>query len=242
MKNRKPDTPRPIPDFTPVPRRYRCDGWTPERQRAFVAALAETGSVKHAAERINMASEGAYALRRQPGAEGFRAAWEAALDFGVQRLVDVALERAIDGVPVPIMYQGEQVAERRQYNDRLLMFILRHHLPHRYGPLKPLAPGTKHPDTLAREAAEASAAAMARGASVLRGAIAVIAEGRGEEAPTDAAVIDAIAGECGRLLRVADTDENVAEAWAYLHRTLVRKGHLPACPVEDNCACGENWP
>jgi hypothetical protein len=39
------------------------------------------------------------------------------------------------------------------------MFILRHHLPEKYGALKPLAPGTKHPDTIAREQAEAAGAA-----------------------------------------------------------------------------------
>lgn len=55
---------RPVPDFTPVPRKYRYDGWTAERQRGFIAALAETGSVKAAAERINMSPEGAYFLRR----------------------------------------------------------------------------------------------------------------------------------------------------------------------------------
>lgn len=43
---------------------------------------------------VNMSQVGAYYLRRQPGAEGFRRAWEAALDFGVQRLKDEAFERA----------------------------------------------------------------------------------------------------------------------------------------------------
>ncbi len=45
MRNRTP-VPReerpPLPDFAPVPRRYRHDGWTPERQKAFIEALAET--------------------------------------------------------------------------------------------------------------------------------------------------------------------------------------------------------
>ena len=32
-------------DFTPVPRKTkRSDGWTAERQRAFIAALSATGS------------------------------------------------------------------------------------------------------------------------------------------------------------------------------------------------------
>jgi hypothetical protein len=156
MKNLTP-TPRdqrpPLPAFAPVPRKYRYDGWTVERQRAFIEALADTGSVRAAAQRINMSAEGAYYLRRQPGAEGFRAAWEAALDHGIQRLADIAIERAMEGVAVPVFYRGEQCGEKRWYNDRLLMFILKHHLPQLYGDT-PLPRGTRHPDTIAREAAE----------------------------------------------------------------------------------------
>lgn len=162
MQNLVP-TQRPALDFEPVPRKYRYDGWTAERQRAFIAALAETGSVKAAATRINMSPEGAYYLRRQPGADGFRAAWIAALDHGVQRLADIAVERAIEGVPVPIHWRGEQVGEKRRYNDRLLMFILRHHLADRYGG-PGLAHGTRNPKTVAREAAENCPVCKARAA------------------------------------------------------------------------------
>lgn len=162
MQNRVP-TPRPVLDFEPVPRKYRYDGWTAERQRAFIAALAETGSVKAAAKRINMSYEGAYYLRRQPDADGFRAAWIAALDHGVQRLADIAIERAIEGVPVPIHWRGEQVGEKRRYNDRLLMFILRHHLADRYG-APGLAHGTRSRETIEREAAENCPVCKARAA------------------------------------------------------------------------------
>lgn len=151
MQNRVPSQ-RPVLDFTPVPRKYRHDGWTPERQRAFIEALAETGSVKAAAKRINMSPEGAYYLRRQPGAESLCAAWQAAIDHGVQNLVDVAIDRALEGVPVPVFWKGEQVGEKRRYNNRLLMFILKHHMPAKYG--NPLGAVTRSPETLAREAAE----------------------------------------------------------------------------------------
>ena len=57
----------PLPDFAPVPRRYRHDGWTPERQKAFIAALAETGCVERAARMVNMAQANCYTLRRAPG-------------------------------------------------------------------------------------------------------------------------------------------------------------------------------
>ena len=104
------------------PRKYdRHNGWTPERQRGFIAALAELGSVSGACKRVAMAKFGAYALRRAEGAESFRAAWREALDIGAQRLADIAMERAIEGVPVPIMYHGRQVGER---NDRRKWFVL----------------------------------------------------------------------------------------------------------------------
>lgn len=114
-----------LPEFEPVPRKYRHDGWTPERQKAFIAALADTGSVKRAAFHVNMSPEGAYWLRRQPGSETFRRAWEAALDFGVQRLKDEAFDRALNGQLSPVFVAGKLKGFRRVKNDRLLMFCLR---------------------------------------------------------------------------------------------------------------------
>lgn len=130
MQNRTPiakEARPPLPDFTPVPRKYRHDGWTPERQRAFIAALADTGSVSRAAAMVNMAQANCYTLRRAPGAESFRRAWEAALDFGVARLKDIAFERAIDGYLVPVFVAGKLMGFRRKHNDALLMFCLRHY-------------------------------------------------------------------------------------------------------------------
>ncbi len=117
--------PQEMTGFDPVPRKFRHDGWTPERQRAFIGALADTGSVKRAAMHVNMSPEGAYYLRRQRGSEGFRRAWEAALDFGVQRLKDEAFERALNGQLSPVFVGGKLKGFRRVKNDRLLMFCLR---------------------------------------------------------------------------------------------------------------------
>ena len=114
-----------LPTFEPVPRKFRHDGWTPDRQRAFIAALADTGSVKRAAMHVNMSPEGAYYLRRQRGSESFRRAWEAALDFGVQRLKDEAFDRALNGQLSPVFVGGKLKGFRRVKNDRLLMFCLR---------------------------------------------------------------------------------------------------------------------
>lgn len=122
-----------LPAFTPVPRKgQRHDGWTPERQRAFIEALADTGSVHAACKAVDMSQPGAYYLRRQPGAEQFRAAWQKALDLGVQRIEDVAMDRALNGVDEPLYSYGKLVGTRRRYNDRLLMFMLRNRAPDRF--------------------------------------------------------------------------------------------------------------
>jgi hypothetical protein len=117
----------PLPEFAPVPRKYRHDGWTPERQKAFIEALADTGCVTRAAAMVNMAQTNCYALRRAPGAEGFRKAWEAALDFGLGRLKDIAFERAIEGQLFPVFKNGRLVGFERRKNDALLMFCIRHY-------------------------------------------------------------------------------------------------------------------
>ncbi|WP_375381804.1 hypothetical protein [uncultured Sphingomonas sp.] len=131
MRDRTPvprDERAALPDFAPVPRlKHRHDGWTPERQRAFIEALADTGSVSRAAASVNMAQANCYTLRRAPGAESFRQAWNAALDCGVARLKDIALERAIDGQLVPVFKAGKLAGFSRKRNDALLMFCLRHY-------------------------------------------------------------------------------------------------------------------
>lgn len=62
-------------DFEPVPRRPRADGWTPEVQRAFIAALAVTGSDRQAARAVGKAQYGVEQLKKANGNEGFMAAY-----------------------------------------------------------------------------------------------------------------------------------------------------------------------
>ncbi len=128
-----PATAQSLPAFTPVPRaKDRTNGWKPEVQLAFIEALAETGSVRSAAARVGRAEVGAYLLRRHPDAQQFRAAWDAALDIGMRRIEDVAMDRALHGVEVPMYAYGKLIGTRRIYNDRLLMFMLRNRAPERF--------------------------------------------------------------------------------------------------------------
>lgn len=74
-------------DFEPVVHRMpRADGWTAERQRGFIAGLAETGCQETAAHRVGMTARGAYSLRKQIGATGFKTAWEKAIALHKKRL------------------------------------------------------------------------------------------------------------------------------------------------------------
>jgi hypothetical protein len=136
----------PIPDFEPVPTRHRHDGWTPERQADFIEALAESGCVEESCKRVGKSATSAYALRRRVDAQSFRVAWDAALDYAIRRLSDAAFSRALNGVSRPVFYQGEQIGERRHYDERLTMFLLRHRDPLQYGAWRDAMVFKRHPD------------------------------------------------------------------------------------------------
>jgi hypothetical protein len=71
-----------ILDFEPVPRRVaRADGWTPEIQSAYVAALAVTGSERQACAVVERAPWGVHQLRKAEGNEGFLAACDKAMEI-----------------------------------------------------------------------------------------------------------------------------------------------------------------
>ena len=119
--------------WVPVLRRPRADGWTPQRQVDFIAALADSGCVEQAAREVGMSARSCYRLRRSPGSENFAAAWEAALAQAARSLVDLAFERAINGSDEPVFDKdGHRVGRRMRHNDRLLMFLLRAYMPERF--------------------------------------------------------------------------------------------------------------
>ena len=77
-----------IPDilnFEPVPRRAAVNSWSAEHQRAFIAALAITGSAKKAAATIGRHTFGADQLRKARGGKSFSDAWDAALEVARER-------------------------------------------------------------------------------------------------------------------------------------------------------------
>ena len=73
-----------------------------------------------------MSPSSAYALRRRADARAFREAWDVALEYAYHRLSEAAFGRAMNGVATPVFFQGEQIGERRRYDERLTQFLLRH--------------------------------------------------------------------------------------------------------------------
>ncbi len=121
------------PYLHPAP---RGNSITPERQRAFIAALAASGIVTQAARRIGASLEALYKLRRLPGAEGFAHAWEAALDHGVARLEDCALALALEGEELPIVSGGKLLGTYRKHNFGHIRFMLSQRRGERFAPIR----------------------------------------------------------------------------------------------------------
>lgn len=120
-------------EWRPVPRRPRADGWTPDVQRVFLQALADTGLVEEAARAVDKSVQSAYRLRQAPGGESFARAWRAALGAAAERVLDLAFTRAIQGEDTPVFDRdGVRIGARWKTNDRLTMFILRAYMPERF--------------------------------------------------------------------------------------------------------------
>jgi hypothetical protein len=90
----------------------------------FLRALAATHNVAEAARIVGMSRQSAYRLRARLKGQPFDIAWEAAFQHGYDELAQVALERALHGVEMPIFRKGEQVGSYRKYDERLTCFLL----------------------------------------------------------------------------------------------------------------------
>jgi hypothetical protein len=118
------------PTFTPVPMaRNRHNGWTEERQRQFIMALAVVGSVDAAAKMIQISRKSAYQLRARPEAKSFARAWDIAISAGRARLFDYMMDRAINGVTTITLKLGGAVEVAHGLDGQLVTTQLRAPLP-----------------------------------------------------------------------------------------------------------------
>nr|WP_298930539.1 hypothetical protein [uncultured Erythrobacter sp.] len=115
-------TPENSPQKTPQITRH--DGWTLAKQAMFLRQLSATHSVTEAARAAGMTRQSAYRLRSRLKGKPFDLAWEVAFHHSFDVLAHAALERALNGVEVPVFYQGEQVGAYRRYDERLTVALL----------------------------------------------------------------------------------------------------------------------
>ncbi len=118
------------PEFDPVPMaRTRHDGWTPQRQRMFIAALTATGTVDSAAKSVGMSRMAAYNLLKRNGAESFADAWERAISTGRARVFDYAMDRALNGVTTLRLRLGGSVDISHGPDKAMITTMLKSPLP-----------------------------------------------------------------------------------------------------------------
>ena len=108
-------------------RAVRHDGWSVERQLAFLEALAADGHVGRAAAAVERSPSSAYRLRAR--SESFARAWASAGAMAYHRLRDIALDRIDFGEVTQQLYHGEIVGTRVRHSDRLLIAMLDHLKP-----------------------------------------------------------------------------------------------------------------
>lgn len=105
-------------------RQPRNDEWTRAKMVEFLRELAACQSVARAAKAVGMSRQSAYRLRNRLEGTPFSLGWEVALEAGLQQLAHAVMDRAVNGVEMPVYYHGEVVGTRRQFDERLSIWVL----------------------------------------------------------------------------------------------------------------------
>jgi len=93
-----PNPPAPPPDAARGIPSLRAQ-WTPAKQRIFLAALLETGSVARAARAAGMSRSSAHRLRGRLAGTPFDRNWDQALTLHARRMVDPFARDAAPAAP-----------------------------------------------------------------------------------------------------------------------------------------------
>ncbi|MDZ4306280.1 MAG: hypothetical protein U0988_00205 [Allopontixanthobacter sp.] len=113
----------PLPPAAPPPATGH-NHWTRARMVEFLRELAACQSVARAARAVGMSRQSAYRLRNRLQGTPFSLGWEVALEAGYQQLAHAVMDRAVNGVEVPVFYHGERVGTRRHFDERLAIWVL----------------------------------------------------------------------------------------------------------------------
>lgn len=99
--------------------------WTKEKEREFLAVLADTCNVRKASEAAGMSTNAAYWRRKRNGP--FRAAWAEAVSAAYQKLELVLIERTLNGTE-KVMQRHDGTEDRmREYPNNIGLALLKMH-------------------------------------------------------------------------------------------------------------------
>ena len=100
-------------------------------QQAFLDAYRYSGMVKEAAAQVGCSRELHYGAMRT--SETYREAFASVQRDLSYELEEEARRRAIDGVKIPVIYQGKVIGYDIRYSDALLVFLLEANDPEKFG-------------------------------------------------------------------------------------------------------------
>lgn len=105
------------------------------KKAAFLAAFAETGSIRRSAKLAGIDRTTHYNWMAAEGEDGFeyREAFAAAKRRSIDALVDSARRRAQQGVRRAVRHKGQIVGYERHYSDVLTIFLLKGLDPETFG-------------------------------------------------------------------------------------------------------------
>jgi len=104
--------------------RHRHDGWTPDRQRAFLEAVADGHSVEAAARSVGLSAASAYAFRRRAAGAAFALGWDGARLLARETVADALTQRVIDGQEERVTRPDGSEIVRFRYDNRLASTML----------------------------------------------------------------------------------------------------------------------
>jgi hypothetical protein len=105
-------------------RTLRHDGWTPDRQRAFLESIAAGETVERACRLVQMSVASAYALKQRATGQSFALGWRAANLLGREAIADRMLTRAMDGYVETVTRPDGSTYSRHKYDNRTAMTLL----------------------------------------------------------------------------------------------------------------------
>lgn len=92
-------------------------------REAFLAALREMPVVQYACDKVGIERSTAY--RKRQDDDDFAKAWQDAMEAGIDRAEQEAINRAVNGWEEPVFYQGAQCGTVLKKSDAMLALVLK---------------------------------------------------------------------------------------------------------------------